>query len=188
MPTALSADEARAFLRARGRDASDLTPLTGGLWSTTFAFRERGGQPRPRGPARRAREAARAAGAYANRPRRVRRRPGAHTGAAAVLPPGRAGPLSRPQRPAELQRARRQRWRDRPRLGRVHLRRLPVRRRAPHLLVAVVPRALGRDRHPPRDRASLLAVGTRRPVLRGALAGLRAGHRRQSHPLAGRPW
>jgi len=41
MPTALSADEARAFLRARGRDASDLTPLTGGLWSTTFAFRER---------------------------------------------------------------------------------------------------------------------------------------------------
>src|SRR5712692_6083177 len=40
MPPALAAKEARAFLRAHGHDASDLTPLTGGLWSTTFAFRE----------------------------------------------------------------------------------------------------------------------------------------------------
>src|SRR3982074_1409741 len=41
MPVALTADDARAFLAARGHAASDLSPLTGGLWSTTFAFRER---------------------------------------------------------------------------------------------------------------------------------------------------
>jgi len=41
MPVALTADEARAFLAAHGHDVTDLTPLTGGLWSTTFAFRER---------------------------------------------------------------------------------------------------------------------------------------------------
>ncbi len=33
---------ALAFLRERGYDATDLAPLSGGLWSTTYAFRERG--------------------------------------------------------------------------------------------------------------------------------------------------
>ena len=42
MPIAMTADAARTFLRERGHDASDLTPLSGGLWSTTFAFRETG--------------------------------------------------------------------------------------------------------------------------------------------------
>jgi hygromycin-B 4-O-kinase len=41
MPIALTADEARAFLAAHGHEATDLEPLSGGLWSTTFAFRER---------------------------------------------------------------------------------------------------------------------------------------------------
>jgi hygromycin-B 4-O-kinase len=40
MPAQITAEEARAFLRARGHDATDLAPLTGGLWSATFAFRE----------------------------------------------------------------------------------------------------------------------------------------------------
>jgi aminoglycoside phosphotransferase (APT) family kinase protein len=41
MPQKLSADDARAFLRDHGHEASELAPLTGGLWSTTFAFREK---------------------------------------------------------------------------------------------------------------------------------------------------
>ena len=40
MPVALTAEEARSFLHARGHEATDLRPLTGGLWSTTFAFQE----------------------------------------------------------------------------------------------------------------------------------------------------
>src|SRR5437773_1069308 len=42
MPAKLTADDARKFLRERGHDATDLAPLTGGLWSTTFAFKEAG--------------------------------------------------------------------------------------------------------------------------------------------------
>ena len=38
---AIDAPAARALLRAHGHSARDLTPLSGGLWSTTFAFRER---------------------------------------------------------------------------------------------------------------------------------------------------
>ena len=40
MPIAITAHEAQAFLRERGHDARDLTPLKGGAWSTPFAFRE----------------------------------------------------------------------------------------------------------------------------------------------------
>lgn len=40
MPLRIAAPEARDFLRARGHDASDLEPLSGGEWSTAFAFRE----------------------------------------------------------------------------------------------------------------------------------------------------
>ena len=42
MPAALTAEEARAFLRERGHDPMDVTQLKagGGLWSTTFTFRE----------------------------------------------------------------------------------------------------------------------------------------------------
>ncbi|HEU5287561.1 MAG TPA: aminoglycoside phosphotransferase family protein [Candidatus Limnocylindria bacterium] len=39
MPLRIDASEARDFLRARGHDASDLEPLSGGEWSTAFAFR-----------------------------------------------------------------------------------------------------------------------------------------------------
>ncbi len=42
MPIALTADQAQELLRERGHDARALVPLKGGLWSTTFAFRERG--------------------------------------------------------------------------------------------------------------------------------------------------
>lgn len=42
MPLAITADEARAFLRERGHEADGVTPLSGGLWSATFAFREAG--------------------------------------------------------------------------------------------------------------------------------------------------
>lgn len=41
MPITITAPEAQALLRARGHDARDLESLKGGLWSTTFAFRER---------------------------------------------------------------------------------------------------------------------------------------------------
>jgi hygromycin-B 4-O-kinase len=40
MPAPVTADEARALLRERGHDAESFEPLSGGLWSTTFAFRE----------------------------------------------------------------------------------------------------------------------------------------------------
>lgn len=40
MPLRISAEQAAAFLRERGHDAHDVTALTGGLWSTTYAFRE----------------------------------------------------------------------------------------------------------------------------------------------------
>jgi hygromycin-B 4-O-kinase len=45
VPASLSPDDAASFLRTRGHDPRDLVPLTsgGGLWSTTFAFREDGG-------------------------------------------------------------------------------------------------------------------------------------------------
>lgn len=42
MPPRLSADDARRLLVERGHDPSDVAPLTGGMWSTTFAFAERG--------------------------------------------------------------------------------------------------------------------------------------------------
>ena len=42
MPPRLNAHDARRLLVERGHDPSDLTPLTGGMWSTTFAFAERG--------------------------------------------------------------------------------------------------------------------------------------------------
>lgn len=42
MPISLTPDQAAAELRARGHDARDLVRLTGGVWSTTFAFREKG--------------------------------------------------------------------------------------------------------------------------------------------------
>ena len=42
MPLQISADEARAFLREHGHDATTLEPLKGGAWSTVFAFREGG--------------------------------------------------------------------------------------------------------------------------------------------------
>jgi hygromycin-B 4-O-kinase len=40
MPLAISAPDAQDFLRSRGHEASDLVALHGGMWSTTFAFRE----------------------------------------------------------------------------------------------------------------------------------------------------
>lgn len=40
MAVTLSADEAREILRERGHDASEVVPLSGGMWSATFAFRE----------------------------------------------------------------------------------------------------------------------------------------------------
>lgn len=40
MPLAITTEEARAFLRQRGHDADGIAPLSGGLWSATFAFRE----------------------------------------------------------------------------------------------------------------------------------------------------
>ncbi len=40
MPPKLTAEQARALLAARGHDTTDLVPLVGGLWSTTFAFTE----------------------------------------------------------------------------------------------------------------------------------------------------
>src|SRR4029077_5046408 len=38
----ISTADAQALLRERGHDARDLEPLTGGLWSTTYAFTEAG--------------------------------------------------------------------------------------------------------------------------------------------------
>src|SRR5882672_11244419 len=38
----ITAAEAQALLRERGHDAQDLVPLSGGMWSTTYAFRENG--------------------------------------------------------------------------------------------------------------------------------------------------
>lgn len=40
MPISITAVEARDLLRARGHDGVGFVPLTGGVWSTTFAFRE----------------------------------------------------------------------------------------------------------------------------------------------------
>lgn len=40
MPPKLDAEQARALLAANGHDTTDLVPLTGGLWSATFAFTE----------------------------------------------------------------------------------------------------------------------------------------------------
>jgi aminoglycoside phosphotransferase (APT) family kinase protein len=42
MPLKISAAEAQALLRERGHEATDLEPLSGGMWSTTYAFRENG--------------------------------------------------------------------------------------------------------------------------------------------------
>jgi aminoglycoside phosphotransferase (APT) family kinase protein len=42
MPLQLTPEQARAFLGSRGHDARELVPLSGGLWSTTFAFVEAG--------------------------------------------------------------------------------------------------------------------------------------------------
>ena len=42
MPPRLNAHDARRLLVERGHDPRDLRPLTGGMWSTTFAFAERG--------------------------------------------------------------------------------------------------------------------------------------------------
>jgi len=42
MPIALDAAGARDLLRARGHDPHDFVPLTGGEWSTAFAFGENG--------------------------------------------------------------------------------------------------------------------------------------------------
>lgn len=42
MPLAIAASEAQALLRAHGHDADGFTALSGGLWSTTYAFRENG--------------------------------------------------------------------------------------------------------------------------------------------------
>src|SRR3954468_2104233 len=42
MPQKLTADEAHALLREHGHDATDFQPLIGGMWSTTYAFREKG--------------------------------------------------------------------------------------------------------------------------------------------------
>jgi aminoglycoside phosphotransferase (APT) family kinase protein len=42
VPLKISADEARALLRERGHEAIDLEQLTGGMWSTTYAFHEKG--------------------------------------------------------------------------------------------------------------------------------------------------
>ena len=44
MPIRISADETRAFLRERGHDAHDVEALSGGMWSTTYAFTESGRQ------------------------------------------------------------------------------------------------------------------------------------------------
>lgn len=40
MPIAITAAEARELLRIHGHDTDDLVQLSGGVWSTTFAFRE----------------------------------------------------------------------------------------------------------------------------------------------------
>lgn len=42
MPTRLDAAEASAKLRSYGHDPSEISPLSGGLWSSAFAFREGG--------------------------------------------------------------------------------------------------------------------------------------------------
>jgi aminoglycoside phosphotransferase (APT) family kinase protein len=42
VPIQITAAEAEEFLRDRGHRAQDLVPLSGGLWSTTYAFRENG--------------------------------------------------------------------------------------------------------------------------------------------------
>jgi hygromycin-B 4-O-kinase len=42
VPIAISAAQARELLRARGHSADDFVPVTGGVWSTTYAFREGG--------------------------------------------------------------------------------------------------------------------------------------------------
>lgn len=42
MPLKISAAEAWEFLRERGHDVDALEPLSGGMWSTTFAFNEKG--------------------------------------------------------------------------------------------------------------------------------------------------
>jgi aminoglycoside phosphotransferase (APT) family kinase protein len=42
VPLKISADEARALLRERGHEPEQFEPLTGGMWSTTYGFRERG--------------------------------------------------------------------------------------------------------------------------------------------------
>jgi aminoglycoside phosphotransferase (APT) family kinase protein len=42
VPIQITAAEAQALLLERGHEATDLESLTGGLWSTTFAFKEAG--------------------------------------------------------------------------------------------------------------------------------------------------
>src|ERR1700687_5234196 len=42
MPLQLTPEDARTFLGSHGHDAREVVPLSGGLWSTTFAFVEAG--------------------------------------------------------------------------------------------------------------------------------------------------
>ena len=42
MPPKLTAEQAQVLLAENGHNATNLSPVTGGLWSTTFAFTEAG--------------------------------------------------------------------------------------------------------------------------------------------------